>query len=83
MLLKLGFPGVSVVKNLPAMQETRVRSLGWEDSPGEGNDNPIQYSCLRNPLNRGVWQGTIHGVAKELDTTKRLNYHHIVKINCT
>ena len=40
-------------KNLPAMQETRVQSLGWED-PGEGNDNPLQYSYLRNSMGRGT-----------------------------
>ena len=33
-------------------------------SPGEGNGNPLQYSCLRNPMNRGAWQDTVHGVAK-------------------
>ena len=53
------------VKNLLAMWETRVQSLGQEDrSPGEGNVNPLQYSCLENPMNRGGWQATVHGVAK-------------------
>ena len=33
-------------------------------SPGEGNDNPFQYSCLENPMNRGAWQATVHGVPK-------------------
>ena len=43
-----------MVKNLPAMQETWVRSLGWEDllDTGEGNGKPLQYSCLENPMNR-------------------------------
>ena len=36
--------------------------------PGEGNDNPLQYSCLGNPMDRGAWQATFHEVAKELDT---------------
>ena len=36
---------------------------GWERSPGEGNGNPLQYSCLENPMNRGAWQATVHGVA--------------------
>ena len=36
--------------------------------PGEGNDNPLQYSCLGNPMDRGAWQATFHGVAKEVDT---------------
>ena len=38
-------------------------------SPGEGNGNPLQYSCLGNPVDRGAWGATVHGVAKELDTT--------------
>ena len=42
---------------------------GWGGSPGEGNGNPLQDSCLENPMNRGVWQPTILGVA-ELDTTE-------------
>ena len=52
------------VTSLPAMQETWVQSLGLEDSPGEGNDNPPQYSCLENPMDRGAWWATVHGVAK-------------------
>ena len=44
------------VENLPAMQEAWVQSLGWEDSPGEGNGNPLQYSCLENSMDRGAWQ---------------------------
>ena len=43
------------VKNLPAMQETWVQFLGQEDSPGEGNGNPLQYSCLENPMDGGAW----------------------------
>ena len=42
-------------------------------SPGEGNGNPHEYSCLANPMDRGVWQATIHGVKKELDMTSWLN----------
>ena len=61
----VGFPGGSVVKNLSAMQETQVWFLRWEDSPGEGNGNPLQHSCLGNPMNRRAWQVTVHGVAKE------------------
>ena len=45
------------------MQETCVRSLGQED-PGEGNGNPFQYSCLENPMDKGAWWTTVHGVAK-------------------
>ena len=45
------------------MQETRVL-LCWEDSPGEGNGNPLQYSCLENPIDREAWWATAHGVAR-------------------
>ena len=44
-----------MVKNLPAMQEIPVQSLGQEDSLGEGKGNPLQYSCLENSMNRGAW----------------------------
>ena len=46
------------------MQETRVRFLGPEDSPGEGNGNPLQYSCLENPMDGLAWWDTDHGVAR-------------------
>ena len=42
---------------------------GSGGSPGEGNGNPLQYSCLENPMDRGTWQAIVCGVAKELDTT--------------
>ena len=53
-----------MVKSLPAVRETPVPSLGQEVSPGKGNGNPLQYSCLENPMDRGAWRATIHGVAK-------------------
>ena len=48
-----------MVKNLPAMQETRVQS------PGEENSNPLQYSFLENPIYRGAWLDTVHGVTRD------------------
>ena len=54
---------VQMVKNLPAM-EIWVQSLGWEDPPGEGNGNPLQYSCLENPMDRGALWSAVHGVTK-------------------
>ena len=51
-----------MVKNLPVMQETWIRSLGWEDSPGGGDGNPLQYSHLENPMDRGAWWDTVHGI---------------------
>ena len=41
-----------------------VQSLGQEDPPGEGDGNPLQYSCLGNPMNRGAWRATVHGAVK-------------------
>ena len=43
---------------------------GWGRSPGGGNSNLLQYYCLENPMDRGVWRATLHGVAKELDPTE-------------
>ena len=53
-----------VVKNLPAMQETQVESLGWEN-PLEGrHGNPLQYSCLKNPTDIGAWPATVQRLTK-------------------
>ena len=63
-VVNLGFPGGSVVEN--------------GRSPGEGNGNPLQYSCLGNPMDREAWWVTVHGVAKELDTTYWPNSNSII-----
>ena len=48
-----------------------VGSIPWSGrSPGEGNDNPLQCSRLENPMDRGAWWATVHGVTKESDTTE-------------
>jgi len=54
----LGFPGGSVVKNPPARFNPAGRS------PGEENGNPLQYSCLGNPVDRGAWRATDHEITK-------------------
>ena len=60
----MDFPGGSVVKNLPA-DAAEVGSIpGLGRSPGEGNENPLQYSGLENSVDRGAWWATVHGVAK-------------------
>ena len=56
------------------MQETQVRSLGWEDLLEEENDSSLQYSCPKNSMDRGAWQATAHGVAK---SQTRLRTEHI------
>ena len=60
----MGFPGGSVVKNLPASAEDMGLIPGSGRSPGEGNGNPLQYFCLGNPMDRGAWRATVPGVAK-------------------
>ena len=53
-----------MVKNLPAMKETWLQFLGHEDPLGGGYGNPLEYSCLDNPIDRGAWWATVHRVAK-------------------
>ena len=55
------FPGGSVVKNPPANAGDAGLIPGWGRSPGEGNGNSLQYSCLENPINKGGWWATVHG----------------------
>ena len=62
----LNFLGGSVLKNLPASAEDTGSIPGSERSHGEGNDNSHQYSYLGNPMDRGGWQATVHGVTKNL-----------------
>ena len=63
-----GFPGVSTVKNPPANAGDAGSIPGLGRSPGEGNGNPHQYSCLENSIDPGTWQATVHWFA-ELDAT--------------
>ena len=60
----MGLPWRLMVKDPPA----NAGDVGWIPgsgrSPGEGNDNPLQYSCLENPMDRGAWWATVHGVTK-------------------
>ena len=60
----LGFPGGSVGKESACDAGDPGSIPGSGKSPGEGNDNPLQYSNLGNPMDRGAWQATVHGVAK-------------------
>ena len=59
-----GFPVAQLVKNPPAMRETWVPSLGREVPLEEGQGNPLQYSCLENPMDRGGWWAVVHRVAQ-------------------
>ena len=77
-----GFPGGSDGKNPFAMWD-----LGWIPglgrSPGGGNGNPLQYSCLENPMDRGVWWATVHGIAKNQTwwVTKHTHTHRFLCID--
>ena len=72
----LGFPGGSVVKNPPvnagdAGYAGSIPGMGRASGKDEGN--PLQYSCLGNPTDRGIWWTTVHGITEEPDTTERLS----------
>ena len=72
----LRLPSGSVVKNLPASAgDARDPGSipGWGRSPGGGNSNPLQYSCLENPMDRGTWWTTVHGVT-ESDMTRHTQF---------
>ena len=68
-----GFPGGSVVKNLPINAGDTGSIPGSGTSPAEGNGNPLQYSCLGNPMYRGAWQATVHGITRE--SKKKVHCH--------
>ena len=65
----VGSPGGSVVKNLPANAGGTGSIPRSGRSSGEGNGNPLWYSCLGNPMDREAWWATVQGVTKELDMT--------------
>ena len=69
LVLNKCFLGGSVVKNLSANAGDVGSIPGWGRSLGEGNGNPLQYPCLRNPVDRGAWRATFHGVTNESGTT--------------
>ena len=68
--LYMGFPGGSAVENLPANSGDAGSIPGSGRSPGERNGKLLQYSCLGNPMDRGAWQATVHGVT---NSQTRLN----------
>ena len=63
--LLTGFPGGTVVKNPPANAGDTDSTPGLERSPGEGNGNPLHYSCLESPMDRGAWWAVVHGVRRD------------------
>ena len=66
-IFRVGFPVGSGVKNPPASAGAAGSIPGSGRSPGEGNGNPLQYSCLGNLMDRGALWATFHGITKVLD----------------
>ena len=62
----LGLPSGSAVKNPTCNEGDKDSIPGMGRSPGEGNGNPLQHSCLGNPMDRGAWQDTVHGDYKRV-----------------
>ena len=78
-----GFPHSSVSKESAWNAGDLVSIPGLGRSLGEGNGNPLQYSCLKNPMERGAWQATVHGVARvghDLVTKPPSHHHHLKDI---
>ena len=69
----MGFPGGSDSKESACNAEDPGSIPGLGRLPGEGNGNPLQYSCLGNPMDRGDWRASVQDVTKESDTTLQLN----------
>ena len=63
-IFALGFLGVPLGNESTCNAGNPGSIPGWGRSPGEGNGNPLQYSCLENPMDRGAWWATVRGVAK-------------------
>ena len=73
----MGFPGGTVVKNPSANAENAGSIPGLGRSPGGGNGNPLQYSCLEKPMHRRTWWAKVHAVAKSWTQLSTHTHTHI------
>ena len=84
-MLRMGFPGGIVVKNQPA-NARGIRDTGLipgsEQFLGGGHGNPLQYTCLENPMDRGTWQATVHSVIRSWTQPKWLSMHAKNMFSC-
>ena len=71
----IGFPGGSEGKESACNVRDPALIPGLGRSPGEGNGNPLWYSCLENPMDGEAWQAIVHQGHKELDMTEQLHFH--------
>ena len=78
--MSVDFAGGSVVKNPPANAGNAGSIPESGGPPGEGNGNPLQYPCLENPMDRGAWQATAHGVIKS-QTKLRMHTEELRALN--
>ena len=74
----MGFPGGSESKESACSGGDPVSIPGLRRSPGEGNNNPLQHSCLENPMDRGAWQTTVHWVTK---SQKQLSHFTFFRVS--
>ena len=81
-MITYDFPGGSDGKESACNAGNPGSIPGSGRSPGEGNGNPLQYSCLENFMGRGAWRDTVHGGLKESDTTERLTLSRLYTITC-
>ena len=85
MSVYMGFPGGSEVKASASNVGDLGSIPGLGRSPGEGNGNPLQYSCLKNPMDKGAWWATVHGVAKTQTRLSNLtfDFQYCISFQCT
>ena len=67
-----------MVKNVPTNTGDTGSIPGLERSPGEGHGNPLQYSCLKNPMGRGSWWAIVHGVANSQTSLRMPTWYHVL-----
>ena len=79
----LSFPGGAMVKNLLLNTGDAGSIPGSGRFPGGGNGKPLQYSCLEDPMDKGAWKATVHGVAKSRIRLKRLSMHAHSRLKVT
>ena len=78
----MDFPGGSLVKNPPIKAGDTGLIPGLGKSPGVGNGNPLQYSCLRNPMDRGAWQVVVHGDTKSWTQLSDHTTFYYMNVTC-
>ena len=79
---QVAFLGGSVITNLLANAGDEHLTPGWRRFPGEENGNPLQYSCLENPMGRGAWKTTVHGGHERVGYNLAAKQQHLTDVHC-